>query len=374
MDALDLWDLTVDDATLSQADNTDLWDTTIDDATLSQVGELVDDEIKCEGMLENMSLSQTMSMYDVDMADLNFDLTQVPVTVDNVLEELDKSLRNEGLHKSVRNEGSSRYGTFVDDEKISELISSTESKNTRKNTNWALTTFNDWRQARMKETGCTIPELTEQTPSELNKWMRNFVIETRRKDGKPYPPRSLYMLCVGLLRNMRENGIHHNFLDEKNSEFYEFRKALSARMAELTAHGIGTETRQAEPITQETENILWEKGLLGNGNAKSLLNFVFFYNCKLFALRAVDEHKNLSIQQLELGEDQNGYYIQFTGRANKTYKGKTFYLIKEIIRISDCIKYFIKMYVLMGIRISGKTIYMIWYGLSHRNKLNSVYY
>ena len=129
---------------------------------------------------------------------------------------------------------------------------------------------------------------------------------------------------------------------KKTREFYEFRKALSARMAELMAHGIGTETRQAEPVTQETENILWEKGLLGNGNAKSLLNFVFFYNCKLFALRTVDEHKNLSIQQLELGEDQNGYYIQFTGRANKTYKGKTFYLIKEIIRISDCIEYFIK--------------------------------
>ncbi|CAC5398682.1 unnamed protein product [Mytilus coruscus] len=41
---------------------------------------------------------------------------------------------------------------------------------------------------------------------------------------------------------------------------------------------------------------------------------------KLFGL-SVDEHRNLSVDQFELGKDQTGSYILFKGRANKTYKG-----------------------------------------------------
>lgn len=105
-----------------------------------------------------------------------------------------------------------------------------------------------------------------------------------------------------------------NFLGEKNSQFYEFRKTLSARMAELTAQGVETAIRQAE----ETENILWENGLLGNSTGESMLNTLLFYNCKLFGLKAVDEHKTLSVDQSELGQDQKSKFLNFTGRANKT--------------------------------------------------------
>ncbi|KAK3097701.1 hypothetical protein FSP39_012266 [Pinctada imbricata] len=76
------------------------------------------------------------------------------------------------------------------------------------------------------------------------------MIEKRRQDGNPYPPRTLYMLAVGILRHLRENGVHFNFLDENNSNFYDFRKALSARMAELTNQGVGTTTKQAEPVSR----------------------------------------------------------------------------------------------------------------------------
>ena len=100
-------------------------------------------------------------------------------------------------------------------------------------------------------------------------------------------------------------------------------------MTELTMEGIGTTTKQAEAISQETENILWEKGLLGNGSSKAILNTMFFYNSKLFGLRGVDEHRNLSVDQFELGlgVDQNGCYLLFIGRASKTYKGKFFTLM-----------------------------------------------
>ena len=68
--------------------------------------------------------------------------------------------------------------------------------------------------------------------------------------------------------------------------------------------------RQADPICEETEDILWEKGLLGNATSKAMLNTVFYYNSKLFGLRGVDEHRNLSVEQFELGSDQNGSYLR----------------------------------------------------------------
>ena len=81
--------------------------------------------------------------------------------------------------------------------------------------------------------------------------------------------------------------------------------------------------KQAEPVNQQTEDILWEKGLLGNSSSKAILNTIFFYNSKLFGLRGVAEHRNLSVDQFEIGKDQHGTYLQFNERANKTLKGKT---------------------------------------------------
>jgi hypothetical protein len=285
------------DIDLSELDFLNEWDNSIDDLTLSQVGQMLEDE---DGIFHGIT--------DLSLSQCDFNLTQKPLTTENVLEQL---------------ESNDRFGKFTSDNDIENLLKSTESKNTRKNTSWSVKTFKEWRSARVYATGNPIPELENLTkPADINKWLGKFVVEARRKDGQPYPPKSLYMLCVGLLRYFRECGIHENFLDEKDSKFYEFRRILSARMSELTASGVGLCPKRAEPISAETENKLWEKGLLGNGTGKALLNTMFFYNCKLFGLRGVDEHRGMEIDQIELGVDQHGHFIRFKGRSNKTYKGK----------------------------------------------------
>lgn len=58
--------------------------------------------------------------------DGSFDLTQDQLSIENVIEQL------ENMNTDIRN-----------------MIKSTDSRNTRKNTNWSLTTlFNDWRFAK----------------------------------------------------------------------------------------------------------------------------------------------------------------------------------------------------------------------------------
>lgn len=112
------------------------------------------------------------------------------------------------------------------------------------------------------------------TSETLNYWMQRFVLEVRKQDGSEYPPRSLYYIVCGLLRYLRDENIHNmNFLDEKDNRFAVF----------------------------------------GMHSSKALQYTVFFYNCKLFGLRAYDEHKSLECDQFDLGCDDRGKYIHFHG-------------------------------------------------------------
>lgn len=63
-----------------------------------------------------------------------------------------------------------RYEHFVNDNDndLKDLLNSTENKNTRKNTNWSVTTFNDWRSAWMKTPGNLIPDILAFSAGELN--------------------------------------------------------------------------------------------------------------------------------------------------------------------------------------------------------------
>ena len=55
-------------------------------------------------------------------------------------------------------------------------------------------------------------------------------------------------------------------------EFKFLRDVLDAQMKDLRSHGVGSSKKQAEPISEEEENRLWELGLLGDLNAQTLLH------------------------------------------------------------------------------------------------------
>ena len=67
----------------------------------------------------------------------------------------------------------------------------------------------------------------------------------------------------------------------KNAEFTSFRSSLDAEMKRLQSTGIGSTRKQAEPLTVEEEELLWEKGILGG-----LLRTMIFMNGLFFALRS----------------------------------------------------------------------------------------
>ena len=121
-------------------------------------------------------------------------------------------------------------------------------------------------------------------------------------------------------RFLRENGrTEVSFFDQ--SAYDSLQKSLVLRMKQLTADGLGITERQAQPISQVMEASLWKKGIFSQTSSEGLMNIMYYYNCKLFGLRACDEHCALCVEQFFFGETEDGsLYMKFTERSNKTYQ------------------------------------------------------
>ncbi len=62
-------------------------------------------------------------------------------------------------------------------------------------------------------------------------------------------------------------------------------------MKRLQSLGHGSNKRQAEILSQDEEEALWEKGLLGDATPQTLLDTMVFCNGLYFALRSGQEHR-----------------------------------------------------------------------------------
>lgn len=90
-------------------------------------------------------------------------------------------------------------------------------------------------------------------------------------------------------------------------------------MKELTNMGIGTKINRAEYFLIQDEEQLWKSEVLNMDTAKDFPIVYLFYNCKLFAFRAKDEHMNLDSSQFSINQcHETGLsFLEFHGRSCK---------------------------------------------------------
>ena len=92
-------------------------------------------------------------------------------------------------------------------------------------------------------------------------------------------------------------------------------------MKTLMKKGVGTETKQVQPLTPEQEEKLWSLGIFSLNAGWGLTYAIFWYNCKLFGLRGGDEHRSLVREQFEIDSDAQGRFVRFKGRNSKNVQG-----------------------------------------------------
>ena len=116
----------------------------------------------------------------------------------------------------------------------------------------------------------------------LQHWITRFILEVR-KNGEEYPLITLHHLVCDILRFLRQSGKPQlDFF--KDDVFAGFRSSLDGEMKRLQSKGIGSKSRQAEPLTVDEEEMLWKRKVLGDHNPQSLFYTVFFMIGFYFAL------------------------------------------------------------------------------------------
>ena len=215
------------------------------------------------------------------------------------------------------------FATPKTEEEIEQARLTGVPRKTQKDREYCVRLWSAWSTHYQAAAGVTIPPLAEIDSSELQRLLTHFILEIRKKDGSEFPPNSLHHLVCGLMRYIRHHGRPElDFF--KDSEFTSFRRSQDAEMKRLQSLWIGSKCRQAEILTEEEENVLLERGLLGDASPQALLNTMVFMCGLYFALRSGQEHRQLRFQpcQIQLHKQQGGKpYLQYVEDISKNRPG-----------------------------------------------------
>lgn len=167
--------------------------------------------------------------------------------------------------------------------------------------------------------------LEKMTSDELNYSISRFVVEVRKENGDPYPGETLRGMIHMLQLHLESTcGKVYRFLSE---DFLQIRNTLDTMMKKLKQRGVGADVKQAEVITLDEEEMLWNEGILGSETPTKLLRTLFYAMGLNFALRAGQEHRNLRFgvenhSQLRLLVDASGkHFLRYKEQVSKTHQG-----------------------------------------------------
>ena len=121
--------------------------------------------------------------------------------------------------------------------------------------------------------------------------MCRFIVEVKKcKENVDYPGRTLYQLAIAIQNYLKKKGVLWKLVHSNGQEFNKFNRVLDKVMQERASMSIGTVRKQAQVISLDFENALWDQNILGEDTPDKLRSTVLFIigvNC---ALRAGDEH------------------------------------------------------------------------------------
>ena len=126
-------------------------------------------------------------------------------------------------------------------------------------------------------------------------WLCICVKEARRKNGEEYTAKSVLILLSGLQRFINLKQEPHEPLvklaDPTNPAFKELPNVAERHYQELHEKGIDATWKQAEIVSKEEEQGLWESSILGAHSPLAPLNSMLFYNGLYFVLRGGEERR-----------------------------------------------------------------------------------
>lgn len=191
------------------------------------------------------------------------------------------------------------------------------SENTKKTIAWSVKLFEHWRQSHNKFFAAKVPDdefrkiYISMVPLEMmddityNTVISRFISECRKRTGENYPPNTLWQILVNLQGFIRSKGKTVSFL--KDIKFKPIQDALDVMMKKASSTGLGRNI-QADTISADVEEQIWDQGFLGDSDPKTLLDTMMFQFGYGFTLRA-SEHRALNINEKLLVSDGHFFHL-----------------------------------------------------------------
>ena len=112
------------------------------------------------------------------------------------------------------------------------------------------------------------------------------------------------------------------FSDAQN--FRDLKKTLDGEIKRLQGKGLGINSKKAEVIDEDEEEILWSSGILGDDCPQAWLNTIFYMCGLCFALRSGTEHRSLRVSpsQIQIAETSSAIaYLVYWEDVSKNHQG-----------------------------------------------------
>ena len=174
--------------------------------------------------------------------------------------------------------------------------------------------FDAWRAER----GISTP--LHETPREnLNVILKHFYAKVVKENGNEYEPDCLKTMLASLDRHLKEHGA--SFSIGADQEFEESRKVLNGRAKEIRERGKGKKPMKAEALTEEEEELLWERKGLGDEDPRMLSRTIFYTLGQQFETRGQQEHHDICLEHLKFVKNPTSgatEYVEWTEGIIKT--------------------------------------------------------
>ena len=208
-------------------------------------------------------------------------------------------------------------------EEVQEARNTGIPKKTIEDTQFCVKVWAEWCSYCREVCGHAIPTLESIESTQMQHWLTCFVLEVLKKNGAEYSPNTLHHPCTGKMRFFRWNSWSsvEFFAD---TEFINFYVVLDGEMKRLLAKGVGSKMKQAEPLSEQEEEILWEKGVLEDATPQTLMDTMVFMNGHYFALHSDSEYRALRFvpPQIEVVEREGERpYLLYTEDVSKKRPG-----------------------------------------------------
>ena len=165
-------------------------------------------------------------------------------------------------------------------------------------------------------------EESKQPSRKLTIQARAAYADLKKHDRTDYEPESLRTMLAALDRSFRSSGCKYSIVKDK--EFAESREVLNGKAIELREQGKGKRKNKADAVTDEEEELMWKKGILGDKSPTSLNYTVFYTLSQQFGTQGHQEHHQIMIEDLKFVKNAitgQTEYVKWVEGLTKTCQG-----------------------------------------------------